>query len=43
MDADGYFRERIRYALDILVEYAKALAQVRASGATDLSKFKNGM
>ncbi|UCE76232.1 MAG: NAD(P)H-dependent oxidoreductase [Gammaproteobacteria bacterium] len=42
-DADGYFRERIRYALDILVEYAKALAQVRASGATDLSKFKNGM
>jgi NAD(P)H-dependent FMN reductase len=42
-DADGYFRERIRYALGILVEYAKALAQVRASGATDLSKFKNGM
>ena len=42
-DADGYFRERIRYALGILVEYARALAQVRASGATDLSKFKNGM
>ena len=42
-DADGYFRERIRYALGILMEYAKALAQVRASGATDLSKFKNGM
>ena len=42
-DADGYFRERIRYALGILVEYAKALAQVRASGVTDLSKFKNGM
>ncbi len=42
-DADGYFRERIRYALGILVEYAKALGQVRASGATDLSKFKNGM
>jgi NAD(P)H-dependent FMN reductase len=42
-DADGYFRERIRYALGILVEYARALSQVRASGATDLSKFKNGM
>jgi NAD(P)H-dependent FMN reductase len=42
-DADGYFRERMRYALGILVEYAKALGQVRASGATDLSKFKNGM
>ena len=42
-DADGYFRERIRYALGILVEYARALGQVRASGATDLSKFKNGM
>jgi NAD(P)H-dependent FMN reductase len=42
-DADGYFRERLRYALGILVEYAKALGQVRASGATDLSKFKNGM
>ncbi len=42
-DADDYFRARIRYALGILVEYAKALAQVRASGATDLSKFKNGM
>ena len=42
-DADEYFRARIRYALGILVEYAKALAQVRASGVTDLSKFKNGM
>ncbi len=41
--ADGYFRERMRYALGILVEYARALGQVRASGATDLSKFKNGM
>jgi NAD(P)H-dependent FMN reductase len=41
--ADNYFRERILYALKILREYALALAQVRASGATDLSKFKNGM
>jgi hypothetical protein len=42
-DADSYFRERIRYALGILVEYARALVQVRASGATELGKFKNGM
>jgi NAD(P)H-dependent FMN reductase len=41
--ADGYFRERIAYALNILREYALAMAQVRASGATDLSRFKNGM
>jgi len=41
--ADGYFRERIGYALSILKEYAVALVQVRASGATDLAKFKNGM
>jgi NAD(P)H-dependent FMN reductase len=42
-DADRYFRERIVYALRILSEYARALAAVRASGATDLSVFKNGM
>ncbi|GMQ89614.1 MAG: NAD(P)H-dependent oxidoreductase [Gammaproteobacteria bacterium] len=42
-DADGYFRERIAYALNILKEYGLALGQVRASGATDLAKFKNGM
>ena len=41
--ADAYFRERIGYALNILAAYAPALAQVRASGATDLGKFKNGM
>ena len=42
-DADRYFRERSLYALNILKQYALALAQVRASGATDLSQFKNGM
>lgn len=42
-DTDGYFRNRIRYALGILREYALALGSVRASGATDLSQFKNGM
>ncbi len=42
-DADQYFRARFAYALGILGEYARAMRQVRASGATDLSKFKNGM
>jgi NAD(P)H-dependent FMN reductase len=42
-DADSYFRERIHYALGILVEYAKALRQVRDSGVTDTDKFPNGM
>lgn len=41
--ADAYFRDRIRYALTILSEYAVALRQVRASGATDRSVYKNGM
>jgi NAD(P)H-dependent FMN reductase len=42
-DADQYFRSRFAYALGILKEYAQALRQVRASGAADLSVFKNGM
>jgi len=42
-DADQYFRGRFIYALGILSQYAKALRQVRDSGATDLSNFKNGM
>ena len=42
-DADGYFRNRFAYALKILGEYAIALKQVRASGVTDLSVYKNGM
>jgi NAD(P)H-dependent FMN reductase len=42
-DADQYFRSRFDYALGILKEYALALRQVRESGATDLSVFKNGM
>lgn len=41
--ADAYFRDRIRYALTILKEYAVALRQVRTSGATDRSVYKNGM
>ncbi len=42
-DADGYFRERIAYALGVLKEYALALRAVRASGAANLDVFRNGM
>lgn len=41
--ADQYFRDRIRYALTLLNEYAVALRQVRASGAGDRTVYKNGM
>jgi hypothetical protein len=40
---DQYFRGRFAYALGILREYAVAMRQVRASGATSLNVFKNGM
>jgi azobenzene reductase len=42
-DADQYFRARFAWALGILKEYAVALRQVRASGATQTVMFKNGM
>lgn len=42
-DADGYFRERIEWALEMLSHYATALTQVRNSGITDHKKFGNGM
>lgn len=41
--ADGYFRERIEWNLQLLKEYAVALRQVRASGIIHNDKFKNGM
>ena len=41
--ADGYFRERIEWSLNILTQYAIGLKQVRDSGATATEKFKNGM
>jgi NAD(P)H-dependent FMN reductase len=41
--ADSYFRDRIKWALGILKEYAVALKQVRASGATDTKVYNNGM
>ena len=40
---DAYLRERLQYALGILGKYAEALAQVRASEACSVEKFKNGM
>ena len=41
--ADGYFRERISWALNILRQYGLALKQVRESGVTATDKFNNGM
>lgn len=40
---DAFIRRRLRYALRLLGEYAKALAQVRASGVIDHKTFRNGM
>jgi NAD(P)H-dependent FMN reductase len=41
--SDEYYRGRIDWSLGILKEYAQALKAVRASGATQSAKFKNGM
>ncbi len=40
---DRFYRQRIAWALKILTQYAVALKNVRTSGVTDMSKFKNGM
>ena len=42
-DADGYFRERISWTLDVLLAYADALKPVRESGVTLNDAFGNGM
>ncbi|MCB1857141.1 MAG: NAD(P)H-dependent oxidoreductase [Gammaproteobacteria bacterium] len=42
-ESDSYYRARISWALGILREYARALGQVRASGATQSSTYQNGM
>lgn len=42
-NADAYFRDRIQWALRQLQQYAVALKQVRASGVTDMSTYRNGM
>jgi len=41
--ADEYYRARLDWALRILREYAIALRQVRDSGVTATTRFKNGM
>jgi len=41
--SDAFYRERIPWALGILEQYALALQQVRASGATKTDKFTTGM
>jgi len=41
--SDRFYRERIAWALGILKQYALALQQVRASGATKTDKFTSGM
>jgi len=41
--ADGYFRERINWTLQILKAYATGLQHVRNSGVTETEKFGNGM
>lgn len=42
-DDDKYIRARADYALKLLVEYAKALKQVRDSGVIDLKTYPSGM
>lgn len=40
---DTLLRARLRYALKVLAEYARALVQVRASGTIDHRTFRSGM
>lgn len=41
--SDPYLRERIKWSLEVLAGYAKALKPLRESGLTQHEKFKNGM
>lgn len=43
IESDIFYHQRASYALSVLVEYTKALAHVRSSGAIDHETFKNGM
>lgn len=43
VDADAHTRKRLDHGLAILIEYAKALEQVRLSGVVDHARFGNGM
>lgn len=40
---EQFIRSRIDYSLKVLLEYTKALKQVRSSGVIDFAKFGNGM
>ncbi|TGK82816.1 NADPH-dependent oxidoreductase [Leptospira bourretii] len=40
---DEYIRARLNYVLSVLVEYAKALSQVRQSGVIDLKTYPFGL
>ncbi|XXX76731.1 NAD(P)H-dependent oxidoreductase [Sorangium sp. So ce134] len=40
---DGRIRERLQYALGLLLQYGKALRQVRESGAINLTRYPFGM
>lgn len=40
---DAAVRERLRYCLRVLIEYTKALRQVRASGVIDLETYPYGL
>lgn len=42
-ESDDYFRSRISWALDVLVQYGDALKAVRAKGITFNQNFSNGM
>jgi hypothetical protein len=42
-ERDAWLRRRIDFSLRILLEYAKALATVRASGLTEHADFPYGM
>lgn len=42
-DRDAWLRRRIEFACRILLEYAKALAPIRASGLTEHADFPYGM
>lgn len=41
--SDSFYRERLKWTLGILKEYAAAFQQIRASGVTESDKFKTGM
>lgn len=43
LEQDIYLRQRTEYSLDLLLEYSRALRQVRASGVIDLKAYPNGM